>query len=103
MKTVKICWQLGAPPPDPLFAPLCQILGAPLNSGGSDKEKSFDKHCNVYARKRLHSVHNFVKICFKNFAIPVVNIHIKTFPENFCRYGTDGAPRIWQKGGGRQN
>ena len=35
-------------------------------------------------------MHNFVKIYFKNFALPVVNIHIQPpTPKYFSRYGLD--------------
>ena len=40
-----------------------------------------------------NSVHNFVKIYFKNFAVPVVNIHIKPHSAKyFSKYGPDLDP-----------
>ena len=75
VKTIKICWRLGATPPDPRF---CATLPNPWCATKQRKQwkrkKKCNKHCNVNARKRWYSVHNFIKIYFKNFAIPVVNI-----------------------------
>ena len=44
---------LPPPPQTPGFVLLYEIFDAPLNSGSTEKEKIFNKHCrNVYATKR---------------------------------------------------
>ena len=50
VKTVKILWQLGATPPDPLLCPppLCQILGAPLDTTNHkliNGAATYNAHC----------------------------------------------------------
>ena len=45
-KTVKICWRLGALPPDPRFwLPIAEILGDPLLA--PSVRKSWLRHCPV--------------------------------------------------------